>query len=545
MTAVAVAPTTLAPARPGGLLTGTGTLLRLALRRDRVRIPVTVVILVLMMESTYSAVASAYPTVEERQALAATIGSNTAFLALLGPARHPESLGAMACWRIGAFLALVVGILGAMTTVRHTRREEEAGRLELVGALRVGRLAALTAALVTALVLVTVTSFAVAIPVLGEGALGALAFAFQNLVSGLAGVAIAAVAVQVASVARTASSIAVSILTLTYVLRAAADISDSVSWLSWLSPMGWGQTIDPFGENRLGLVLLGVATLVVGAAIAYRMALHRDLGAGLIADRPGPAGDPRLGSVSALTWRLQGTTLGTWVSPVAAYTLLVGFILDSVDDFAGDSPQVQQIIEQIGGKGALQDVFVVTIMSFVGLAAGAYVVAALARLQTEESAGRTELLLGRSVPRTTYLLVNVAVVTVGTVVLALAAGLAMGTGYGIVAGTWGSSFWPIVGAGLVQVPAVLVVVGFMTALYGWVPRLVALGWALVVWSLLVGLLGEILGLPDWLQQLSPFAHVPGYPLEDVTAGPLLALTAIGLVLAVLGVLGFRRRDVVS
>jgi len=545
MSAVALAPTAAAPARSGGLLTGTGTLLRLALRRDRVRMPVTVVILVLTMMSTYSAVKSAYPTVEQRQALAATIDTNTAFLALLGPALHPESLGAMACWRIGAFLALVVGILGAMTTVRHTRREEEAGRLELVGALRVGRLAALTAGLLTALLLVTVASFAVALPVLGEGAQGALAFAFQNLVSGLAGVAIAAVAVQVASVARTASSIAVSVLTLTYVLRAAADISDQVSWLSWLSPMGWGQKIDPFGENRLGLVLLGVATLVVGAGIAYRIALHRDLGAGLIADRPGPATDPGLRSVTALTRRLQGTTLGTWAAPVAAYTLLVGFILDSVDDIAGDSPQMQQIIEQIGGTGALQDVFVVTIMSFVGLAAGAYAVAALARLQTEESSGRTELLLARSVPRTAYLLVNVAVVAVGTLVLALAAGLAMGTGYGVVSGTWGTSFWPIVGAGLVQVPAVLVVVGFMTALYGWVPRLVALGWALVVWSLLVGLLGEILGLPDWLQELSPFAHVPGYPLEDVTAGPLVVLTAVGVVLAALGVLGFRRRDVVS
>ncbi|MGY4645086.1 ABC transporter permease [Cellulomonas sp. URHB0016] len=545
MTATALAPTAAAPGRSGGLLTGTGLLLRLALRRDRVRLPVTVAILVLMMAATVSAIETAYPTAEQRQALAATVSTNTAFLALLGPALHPESLAAMACWRIGAFLALVVGILGAMTTVRHTRREEEAGRLELVGALRVGRLAALTAGLLTALVLVTVTSFAVAVPVLGEGAQGALAFAFQNLVSGLAGVAVAAVAVQVASVARTASSIAVSVLTLTYVLRAVADLSDPLSWMAWLSPIGWGQKIDPFGENRLGLVLLGVATLLVGAGVAYRIALHRDLGAGLIADRPGPAGDPRLGSVSALTWRLQGTTLGTWVAPVAAYTLLVGFILDSVDDIAGDSPQMQQIVEQIGGKGALQDVFVVTIMSFVGLAAAAYVVAALARLHGEESAGRTELLLGRAVPRATYLLVNVVVVAVGTVVLALAAGLAMGTGYGIVAGTWGSSFWPIVGAGLVQVPAVLVVVGFMTALYGWVPRLVVLGWALVVWSVLVGLLGELLGLPSWLQQLSPFAHVPGYPLEDVTAGPLLVLAGIAVVLAAFGVLGFRRRDVVA
>ncbi|NUU19565.1 ABC transporter permease [Cellulomonas humilata] len=544
MTAVALAPATPTVARGGGRLTRTGALLRLALRRDRVRIPVTVIILVLMVASTLAAIQSAYPTVVERQQLAATVGSNTAFLALLGPALHPESVGAMATWRIGAFLALVVGIIGALATVRHTRREEEAGRLELVGSLRVGRLAPLTAGLLAALVMVGVASFGVALPLVGQGALGALAFAFQNLVSGLAGVGIAAVTVQLASVARTASSIAVSVLVGTYALRAAADVQDSLSWLSWLSPMGWGQKIDPYGDDRLGLVLLGVAVLALGAGVGYRIQATRDLGAGLIADRPGPADAPGLRSVQALAWRLQGQTLVTWAVPVAAYLLLVGFLLSSVGDIAGDSPQVQQIIEQLGGAGAMQDVFVVTIMGFIALAAGAFVVASLSRLHSEETAGRAELILGRSVPRTTYLLVNVLVVAAGTVVLLVVGGLAMGVGNGIAAGDWGYT-GKVLGAALVQLPAVLVVVGFMTALYGWVPRLVVLGWALVVWSLVVGQLGALLDLPSWLQDLSPFSHTPAYPLDAVAPGPLVVLVAIGVALVVVGVVGFRRRDVVA
>ncbi len=501
-------------------------------------------ILVLMLASTLSAMQSAYPTVQSRQALATTVGTNPAFLALLGPARHPESVAAMTTWRIGAFLALVVGIVGAMAVVRHTRREEEAGRLELVGSLRVGRLAPLTAGLLAALVLVTACSVAVALPLVGEGAVGAVAFALQNLVAGLAGVGVAAVAVQLASVARTASSIAVSVLVGTYALRAAADVQDALAWLSWLSPMGWGQKIDPFGDDRLGLALLGVAVLVLGAGAGYQIAARRDLGAGLIADRPGPAHAPRLGSVTALTWRLQGQSLVTWVVPVAAYLLLVGFLLDSVGELAGDSPQVQRIIESLGGVGRLQDVFTVTIMGFIALAAGAYVVAALGRLHGEETAGRTELLLGRSVPRTTYLLVAVLVVAAGTVVLLVVGGLAMGLGNGLASGGWDAA-GPILGAALVQLPAVLVVVGAMTALYGWVPRLVVLGWVLVLWSLLVGQLGALLDLPAWLQDVSPFTHTPAYPLDDVTPGPLLVLLAVAAALTAFGVLGFRRRDVLA
>ena len=505
----------------------------------------TVGILVLLVFSTLSAIQSAYPTVQGRQQLAATVGSNPAFLALLGPAQHPESVGAMtdvagrACSSRSSS-----GIVGALATVRHTRREEEAGRLELVGSLRVGRLAPLTAGLLAALVMVGVCSVAVALPLVGEGATGALAFACQNLVSGLAGVGVAAVTVQLASVARTASSIAVSVLVATYALRAAADVEESLAWLSWLSPMGWGQKIDPFGDDRLVLVLLGVVVLVVGAAVGYRIAARRDLGAGLIADRPGPAGS-RLGSVAALTRRMQGKTLVTWAVPVAAYLLLVGFLLDSAGELAGDSPQVAQIIESLGGAGAMQDVFLVTIMGFIALAAGAYVVTSLARLHAEEVDGRAELLLGRAVSRTTYLLVTVLVVSVGTVVLLVVGGLAMGVGNGIASGDWGAANAQILGAALVQLPAVLVVVGFMTAVYGWVPRLVALGWALVLWSLLVGQLGALLDLPTWLQDLSPFSHTPAYPLDPVTAGPPVVLVAIAAVLVVLGVVGFRRRDVVA
>jgi ABC-2 type transport system permease protein len=61
----------------------------------------------------------------------------------------------------------------------------------------------------------------------------------------------------------------------------------------------------------------------------------------------------------------------------------------------------------------------------------------------------------------------------------------------------------------------------------------------------IGWLGEILELPSWAMDLSPLTHTPQVPLEDVTAGPLLALVAVAALLVAVGAVGLRRRDVVT
>jgi ABC-2 type transport system permease protein len=59
---------------------------------------------------------------------------------------------------------------------------------------------------------------------------------------------------------------------------------------------------------------------------------------------------------------------------------------------------------------------------------------------------------------------------------------------------------------------------------------------------LVSILGPLLGLPDWVLDLSPFQHVPQLPAADFAAGPLLALCAVAAGLTAAGLAAFRRRD---
>ena len=65
---------------------------------------------------------------------------------------------------------------------------------------------------------------------------------------------------------------------------------------------------------------------------------------------------------------------------------------------------------------------------------------------------------------------------------------------------------------LVQIPATLVLGGLAVALFGWLPRFTSLAWAALVVALLLGQLGQLLQLPQWLMDVSPYTHMPLVPI---------------------------------
>ena len=121
------------------------------------------------------------------------------------------SLGGLTAWKIGVTEFILVALMSLLTVVRHTRTEEETGRLELVGATVVGRYAPLTAALVTAGLANLAIVVLVALGLIGAGlpAAGSVAFGLAIGLVGLLFAAVAAVAAQLTEGARAATGIAV------------------------------------------------------------------------------------------------------------------------------------------------------------------------------------------------------------------------------------------------------------------------------------------------------------------------------------------------
>jgi ABC-2 type transport system permease protein len=96
----------------------------------------------------------------------------------------------------------------------------------------------------------------------------------------------------------------------------------------------------------------------------------------------------------------------------------------------------------------------------------------------------------------------------------------------------------------VQSPAVWLVGAVTLAAIGLLPRAtVSAAWTVLGACVIISFMAPLLGLPGWVDRLSPYDHVPKLPAVGFDAAPLLVLTAIAAAFAVAGFAGLRRRDV--
>ncbi|MDM4718952.1 anibiotic ABC transporter [Micromonospora sp. WMMA1363] len=535
--------------------TGTGRLARLALRRDRTKLGIWVLGTPLLGVGLAGSVTGVYPDEPARIQYAETAATSVVARAFNGPIVGPD-LGAVVVAETHLTLAVLAALISTFAVVRHTRQNEETGRAELLGAVAVGRYALLTAALlvVVGANLVLGVLLGSAFAVTGLPLAGSFAAAGALAGVGVAFTAVAAVAAQLSVTSRGANALAAAAAGVAFLLRAAGDVlgeRDGLrvesAWPSWLSPLGWGNQVRAFGGERWWVLLLPGALLVGGAALAFLLAGRRDLGAGLLATRRGPAhAVAGLLSPAGLLWRLHRGALVGWAVAVVILGFSMGVAADEVNDMIAENPAAAEAIAALGGGTNLVDAFLAAMLGLFALTIGAYVVQALLRTRSDEADGTLESVLATAVSRHRWLGTQVAGAVLGAAVLVLLAGLSTGFGYGVVAGNAMGRTAELGVAALLWLPALLVVAGVVTALFGLLPRWsVALSWVSLIGFLLLGQLGAALDLPQAALNLSPYTHVPSVPPVDPTALPLLVLTGVGMLLLAAGLAGFRRRDVPS
>jgi ABC-2 type transport system permease protein len=312
--------------------------------------------------------------------------------------------------------------------------------------------------------------------------------------------------------------------------------------LVWASPFGWATETRAYVDERWWPLLLSLTTAAVLGAAAVAINARRDVGAGILAERPGPpTASPLLGSPLGLAVRLQRAALGWW----SLVLLLVGLLYGGIAQEAGDQDldALDDYLERVGQAAAADQYLALTlfISALVGIG---YAIQSATRPRKEEVELRAETVLATPTSRVRWAASHYVVALAGSVVLLVALGLGAGIARSLSEGDAGEA--PrLLGAALAYAPALWVFVGLAATLYGLVPRATSAAWGALAAVLLIGWLGPLLQLPDWIYALSPAEHVPRLPVADFSVLPLVALTLVAAALLATGLAGFRRRDIVA
>jgi len=525
-----------------GATAGTWTLVRVRLRADRWALLAWVVSAVALFAGTASSVASLYGTPDKRQGYADAVSGNPAFEAINGIPYGADTLGGIVAdeW---AFLGTVlVPLLAVSLVARGTRREEEDGLLELVRSRGVGRAAQLAAvgAVVAGCLVVVAVGMGASLVAVGVPGGPSATYAASYLGLGLVWLGVAALAAQVVRRARGVWALGLGALVGAYVLRAVGDVSDGAAWLRWASPLAWLQETRAFAaDHRTWPLLLPVAGAAVLLAAAAVLVGRRDLGAGLVASRSGPAhASALLASPLGLAVRRAVGTAGGW----CAIALIVGGVFGALAKEAASAVSSSSLGGTFATGSEPADGYLALTVEVVALLACAAAVQGVGALRDQETAGLAEETLARPVGRRGWALGDTAAALATALVVLVVGGLAAGAGAAVSLGEPART-GALTAAALGYLPAVLVCAGVALALFGLAPRAQQAAWAVVAWAAVVAMLGDALDVAGWARDLSPLDHLGALPVDGYDATAAAWLVAVAVALGAVGLETFRRRDV--
>jgi len=206
-----------------------------------------------------------------------------------------------------------------------------------------------------------------------------------------------------------------------------------------------------------------------------------------------------------------------------------------------DTPQMQQWAIQMGAKNA-GDAFLYLVIYTLGQVVAAYAITTTLSMRSEETAGHADPILAAPVSRLRWMGSHLFFAVLSSTVLLTVLGLTIGLGHGLGAGSVLHELPRLLARTMLTLPAIWVMVGIATLLFGLLPRFATAGtWAALAVFLALELGWELRQISQQLFNLSPFAHV--HWAIQVTATPLIGLTLLAAVLMVFGMFGFSRRDI--
>lgn len=520
---------------------GVGTSLRVQWRTGWRASLAWVLGLTAVVLTTTTSITGLYDTPDKLRSYSASIAT-PALRMLNGDVAGVDTLGGVLVNELGFAIAFAVPLMAVAMTVRGTRRDEEAGRLELLLASRVGRQAPLVASVVLALATLVALGGLVTAAFLVAGAqtTGSFVYGAAVVMLGAVFVGVTAVLAQALGHQRSVWGAALAVVVVSYLVRGIGAVDGT--WLVWLSPHGWYDEVAPFGEPRVTPFVLASVVTAVLVVLSLRLSAGRDVGGSLVAARPGPhrASSGLLTPLGLALREHRTVTLG-WAVVAGILMGTYGSLSQTVIDAFEGNPDLEVFLSGGGAQGIIEPMAAMFVLLLAMVVVG-YVLQSLGSLRKEEVSGRLELQLSESRSRTAWLTPHLLVIAIGTLVVGIVGALALAVSTAVVLddASWVAR---ITGAAAAHLPVALLLAGLSLTLFGWLPRLQPAAWAVFAVAAVIGYMGPGLDLPTTLVEWAPFGLVGNVPAEDLHVTGALVAGVGGVLLVALGLVGFSRRDV--
>ncbi len=449
-------------------------------------------------------------------------------------------------------LMVLAAVWGLLTCSRLLRGEEDDGRWEqlLAGRTTSGRATAQALAGIGAGVVVLWALTAAGTAAVGHQPKVAIAagpaclFALGTVSTAAMFAGVAGVTSQLAATRRQAAAWAAAVLGIAYAVRMVADAGVGLHGLVWASPLGWVEELGALTHPR-PLALLPIAALTAASAVTTAvLAGLRDVDASLVSDRShAPARLRLLSGPVGLAIRLTRPTVIGWWGAIALAGLLYGLIARSAGSTITGS-SVHDVLSRLGATGtgteAVLGVCFLVLAVLVAFAAAGQLTAA----HGEEASGRLDNLLTRPLSPAAWLGGRLGVAAAVLVVAGLLGGLTAWVGTATQHAGIGVA--RVVLAGVNLVPPALVVLGVGVLVLGLAPRATSgVVYGYLAWSLLIVVVGGIGDTSHWVLDTSVFHQMSAAPAVPVDWTADAVMVGLAAVLAGVGVVAFRRRDLAA
>ena len=515
------------------------------LRRERVITTVWLVILIFMTVVIPPLFETMYTDEIEKLVLVETM-KNPFMVAMMGPVygANDYHVGAMQANEMLLFTILAVVIMNIFFVLRHTRSDEERGRIEVIRSLPVGRLSTLGATMTVAVI---INAALAVVSGLGLTALGIESMPFgSNMlygaemgVSGLFFAAVTALFAQLSANARTGMGLTYVVFGISYMMRAIGDINNET--LSLISPLGLVLRTKVYVDDTWRPIFVILAVTAVVTLISIYLNHIRDLGQGFIPARPGRKNASMLLSTSfGLSFKLLRGTIIAWVVIMFVFGAAYGSIFNDVESIFASNELFMQMIPA-NSDYSVTELFMSVLFMILSMVNAIPVVNIIGKLWNEEKRNLTEHIASKAVSKTKMLANYFIWAVIGSLLIQFAS----------VLGLWAASsavmdtpipFINMLKEIMIFMPATWVMLGLAMYLIGRWPTKLGICYAYIGVSAFVLYFGPMMKIPEWVGKISPYGYIPNLPIEEINYLRLGLLVAIAVVLAITGFVAYRHRD---